>query len=230
MTTGLNYGNHEGNVYTSYFGALTETARAQGMGIVYWPGLRTGDAYSMTTLVEPTATSRSTARAGSPSCNGVGASQERAARTTFRPRPPARCCAEWPAAAASTFPGFSTTNGTALDLWDCNGGGNQSWNWTAAKQLTVYGNKCMTVGGDGSSAGSPVIIADCTGAPEPGMGTERRPHDHQRRPSGALPRRRRRRHRQRHPGRRLVLQRTDQPAVDQVITTARRSCPDPNRR
>src|SRR3954447_19905280 len=49
MTIGLNYGNHEGNVYTAYFGALTETARARDMGIVYWPGLRTGDAYSMTT-------------------------------------------------------------------------------------------------------------------------------------------------------------------------------------
>ena len=61
-------------------------------------------------------------------------------------------------------PGFSTTSGTALDLWDCNGGGNQAWNWTADKQLTVYGDKCMAIGGDGASAGNPVIIADCTGA------------------------------------------------------------------
>jgi hypothetical protein len=56
-------------------------------------------------------------------------------------------------------PGFSTTNGTALDLWDCNGGGNQSWNHTSAKQLTVYGDKCMTTDGAG-----PVTITDCTGA------------------------------------------------------------------
>jgi Ricin-type beta-trefoil lectin domain len=61
-------------------------------------------------------------------------------------------------------PGFSTANDTALDLWDCNGGGNQSWNYTADRQLTVYASKCMTIGGDGSSAGSPVIITDCTGA------------------------------------------------------------------
>ena len=53
MTIGLNYGNHEGNVYTSYLGALTQVAREQNMGIVYWPGLRTGDSYSMTTQVGP---------------------------------------------------------------------------------------------------------------------------------------------------------------------------------
>ena len=50
MTTGLNYGNHEGDVYTSYLGALTEVARDQGIGLVYWPGLRTNDAYTLTTL------------------------------------------------------------------------------------------------------------------------------------------------------------------------------------
>ena len=51
MTTGLNYGNHEGDVYTSYLGALTEVARDQGIGLVYWPGLRTNDAYTLTTMV-----------------------------------------------------------------------------------------------------------------------------------------------------------------------------------
>jgi hypothetical protein len=48
MSVGLNYANPEGNVSTSYWGALTDTAREQDMGIVYWPGLRTGDSYSMT--------------------------------------------------------------------------------------------------------------------------------------------------------------------------------------
>jgi hypothetical protein len=59
-------------------------------------------------------------------------------------------------------PGFSTTNGTQLDLWDCNGGGNQSWNWADNKEVIVYGNKCLTVGGTGVTAGDPVTISDCT--------------------------------------------------------------------
>lgn len=50
MTTGLNYGAHNGNQYTSYFAAVTDLARGMGMGLVYWPGLRTGDTYSMETL------------------------------------------------------------------------------------------------------------------------------------------------------------------------------------
>lgn len=42
-------------------------------------------------------------------------------------------------------PGFSTTNGTQLDLWECNGGGNQSWNATAAHEITVYAtNACRS--------------------------------------------------------------------------------------
>ncbi|MFP3670946.1 ricin-type beta-trefoil lectin domain protein, partial [Priestia sp. SIMBA_032] len=63
-------------------------------------------------------------------------------------------------------PGFSTTPGTALDLWDCNGGGNQSWNLTADNQLQIYGNLCMQAGTDGVTAapGSAVVLADCTGA------------------------------------------------------------------
>ena len=119
MTTGLNYGNHEGNVYTSYFGALTETAREQDMGIVYWPGLRDRRRVLDDDAGRATATSRSTARAGSPSCNGAGACSRTSRSTTFPPRPPARCCAVWPAAAASTFPASRrateprSTSGTA---------------------------------------------------------------------------------------------------------------------
>ena len=76
MTTGLNYGNHEGNVYTSYFGALTQTAREQGMGVVYWPGLRTGDAYSLTTLVgERDLEVNSASRAGAAAV-GLGTAEE----------------------------------------------------------------------------------------------------------------------------------------------------------
>jgi hypothetical protein len=51
MTTGLTYTNgatQDGNVFTSYFAATTDLARARQLGVVYWPGLRTGDTYSIT--------------------------------------------------------------------------------------------------------------------------------------------------------------------------------------
>jgi Ricin-type beta-trefoil lectin domain/Cellulase (glycosyl hydrolase family 5) len=163
MTTGLNYGNHEGNVYTSYFGALTETAHAQDMGIVYWPGLRAGDAYSMTTLLDNDHLEVNSASGLAQLQWGWGLLKNEPLND-LPPAPPGEVLRGVASNRCVDVPGFSTSDGTALDLWDCNGGGNQSWNWTAEKQLTVYANKCMTIGGDGGSAGSPVIITGCTGA------------------------------------------------------------------
>jgi hypothetical protein len=163
MTIGLNYGNHEGNVYTAYFGALTETARARDMGIVYWPGLRTGDAYSMTTLL-PDGDLQVNSASGLAQLQWGWGLLRREPVNDLPPAPPGEVLRGAASNRCVDVPGFSTADGTALDLWDCNAGGNQSWNWTAAKQLTVYGDKCLTIGGDGASAGSPAIITACTGA------------------------------------------------------------------
>jgi hypothetical protein len=163
MTTGLNYGAYNGNIYTSYFAAVTNTARAKKIGLVYWPGLRIGDAYSIESftpdgrLVDNSATGVAQLRWGW----GFGTTPP---VNDLPPAPPGEVLRGVASNRCVDVPGFSTSNGTQLDLWDCNGGGNQSWNWTAGKELTVYGNKCMAVGGTGSTAGDPVIITDCTGA------------------------------------------------------------------
>jgi lysophospholipase L1-like esterase len=59
--------------------------------------------------------------------------------------------------------GVSTTNGTAVQLWDCWGGSNQMWSYTASKQLMVYGSKCLDAYGQGTSNGTSVVIWDCNG-------------------------------------------------------------------
>jgi Ricin-type beta-trefoil lectin domain len=59
--------------------------------------------------------------------------------------------------------GVSTTNGTAVELWDCWGGTNQLWAYTAGKQRMVYGSKCLDAYGKGTSNGTAVIIWDCNG-------------------------------------------------------------------
>jgi Glycosyl hydrolase family 59/Ricin-type beta-trefoil lectin domain len=61
------------------------------------------------------------------------------------------------------IPNASTTNGTQVTLWDCNGGSNQQWTVNTTKQIQVYGNKCLDAEGAGTSAGTRVIIWDCTG-------------------------------------------------------------------
>ncbi|WBB89469.1 RICIN domain-containing protein [Verrucosispora sp. WMMC514] len=59
--------------------------------------------------------------------------------------------------------GASTTNGAQAKLWDCHGGTNQRWTYTAGKQLMVYGNKCLDASGQGTSNGTLAIIWDCNG-------------------------------------------------------------------
>ncbi|MFJ4781715.1 ricin-type beta-trefoil lectin domain protein [Streptomyces sp. NPDC088794] len=55
------------------------------------------------------------------------------------------------------------TNGTQSELWDCNGGQNQSWSYTSRKELVVYGNKCLDAYNLGTTNGTKVVIWDCNG-------------------------------------------------------------------
>jgi hypothetical protein len=158
MTIGLNYGAHNGNTSTAYFAALTETARANRMGIVYWPGLRFGDSYSITSvgadghLVNNSVTGVAQLRWGWGFGTKEPVNDDPAA-------PPGEPLVNTAANRCLDVPGFSTTDGTQLDLWDCNGGGNQSFNWESNKTISVYGSKCVTAGSGGSAT-----IAACTGA------------------------------------------------------------------
>ncbi|WP_405705726.1 endo-1,4-beta-xylanase [Streptomyces sp. NBC_00069] len=58
-------------------------------------------------------------------------------------------------------PGASTTDGTQLNLWECNNRTNQQWSYTAAGELRVYGDKCLDAAGTGN--GTKVQIYSCWG-------------------------------------------------------------------
>ncbi|GLH99641.1 ricin-type beta-trefoil lectin domain protein [Phytohabitans aurantiacus] len=60
-------------------------------------------------------------------------------------------------------PNSSTSNGARVQLWDCHGGTNQRWTYTASRTLTVYGNKCLDASGAGGGNGTAVITWDCHG-------------------------------------------------------------------
>jgi hypothetical protein len=162
MTTGLNYGNHEGDVYTSYLGALTEVARDQGIGIVYWPGLRTNDAYTLTELIGD-GDLEVTNESGLAQLQWGWGLLEEEQLNDSPPAPPGEPLVSVRHGVCVDVPGFSTTAGTTLGLWYCNGGGNQSFDWTAEQELTIYGDLCVE---GGAVAGSAVMIADCTGSVE----------------------------------------------------------------
>ncbi|MGW2217466.1 extracellular catalytic domain type 1 short-chain-length polyhydroxyalkanoate depolymerase [Nonomuraea sp. NPDC001684] len=58
-------------------------------------------------------------------------------------------------------PGSATADGTAVQLWDCNGRTNQQWTRTSAGELRVYGDKCLDAGGTGN--GARIQIYSCWG-------------------------------------------------------------------
>ena len=109
--------------------------------------------------------------------------------------------------------GASQANGAAAELWDCNGGANQSFAPNTAGELRVYGSKCLEARGQGTTAGTTVDISDCTGG------------NHQKwmlandgsvvgRSIATVPRRQRPGHGQRYEGAALDLQRRRQPEMD----------------
>ncbi|MEU9358419.1 endo-1,4-beta-xylanase [Streptomyces sp. NPDC048301] len=58
-------------------------------------------------------------------------------------------------------PNSSTSNGTQVQLRDCNGNSNQQWASTDAGELRVYGDKCLDAAGTGN--GTKVQIYTCWG-------------------------------------------------------------------
>ncbi|HWO65749.1 MAG TPA: arabinofuranosidase catalytic domain-containing protein, partial [Umezawaea sp.] len=60
--------------------------------------------------------------------------------------------------------GATTTTGTQLQIWDCNGGSNQTWTRTGSGALTVYGGgdlRCADAFGQGTGNGTRVVIWNC---------------------------------------------------------------------
>ncbi|MFU8852821.1 RICIN domain-containing protein [Micromonospora sp. SL1-18] len=157
MTTGLNYnGPINGNAYVAYIQADSDTLRLLGMGSVYWPGLRNGDSYSLTTLggsgTNLTLTNNNASGVSRLQWAwGLGSSTSAMVRGV----PSNRCL---------DVPGASTTWGTKLQIWDCNGGSNQSWLLTPSKTLVVYGKLCLDIPGNSVTAGTRVETWDCAGS------------------------------------------------------------------
>jgi non-reducing end alpha-L-arabinofuranosidase len=60
-------------------------------------------------------------------------------------------------------PNGSTTNGTQVQLYDCNGATNQRWTYTSGKQFQILGTKCLDASNRGTTNGTAVITWDCNG-------------------------------------------------------------------
>ena len=59
--------------------------------------------------------------------------------------------------------GASTNNGSAIQIFTCNGTGAQSWTWNSGDGTLRALNKCMDVTGGATASGTPVQLWDCNG-------------------------------------------------------------------
>ncbi|MEV4708369.1 ricin-type beta-trefoil lectin domain protein [Actinoplanes sp. NPDC049316] len=57
--------------------------------------------------------------------------------------------------------GAGQADGTVVQIWDCNGGANQTWTATSDGRLTVYGSRCLDA--PSAAAGARIRIWSCTG-------------------------------------------------------------------
>jgi arabinan endo-1,5-alpha-L-arabinosidase len=61
--------------------------------------------------------------------------------------------------------GNSSTPGTEIDIWDCNGQANQGWNLTGSGELRTFDDtRCLDAYNFGTAPGTRLISWNCTGA------------------------------------------------------------------
>lgn len=62
--------------------------------------------------------------------------------------------------------GNSTTPGAKVQIYTCNGGANQQWEFTAAGELRVFGGtRCLDASGQGTAPGTALTSYTCNGQP-----------------------------------------------------------------
>ncbi|MEK8110306.1 ricin-type beta-trefoil lectin domain protein [Micromonospora sp. M12] len=60
------------------------------------------------------------------------------------------------------MPGYNFADGQPVDVWDCNNGVNQNWDFTAGTVRT-QNNKCLDVTGNSTANDTPIEIWNCNG-------------------------------------------------------------------
>jgi hypothetical protein len=130
MTTGNNYLSAPGsNRDIGYFQGITNQLRASGMGGVYWPGLRTGDSYSLLTLSGTTLSVNNT--------SGLSRLQYAWGNVSISQPYGSFSSGTWykvvnrNSGDVLDINGQSKTQGASVIQWSYWGGNNQQWSFTS---------------------------------------------------------------------------------------------------
>ncbi|OQP58294.1 hypothetical protein A3860_08225 [Niastella vici] len=167
MTTGKNYlGAPGSDREIAYFQGMTEGILARNMGCIYWPGLRDGDSYSLTTWNGSSMTTNNASGLsrlqyawGSASISFPLGSFNSSAWYSIVCRNSNK---------ALDVNGSSTANGGTIIQWDYWGGNNQQWKITSLGNgyfsiINRNSNKALDVNGSSTTAGTGIIQWDYSG-------------------------------------------------------------------
>ncbi|SFN32279.1 Ricin-type beta-trefoil lectin domain-like [Chitinophaga sp. YR627] len=167
MTDGTNYSGAPGsNVNNTYLQGMTNSLRELGVGCVYWPGLRTGDTYSMFTANGTSlATNNSSGLARLKYAWGTGTITPPYA--SFTTGAYYKVINKHSGKALEVYNQL-TTNGAAMDQWDYWGGNNQQWSFNAlgSNYFSVINRnsaKSLDVNGQSTAAGAAIVQWDYSG-------------------------------------------------------------------
>lgn len=167
MTDGANYTGAPGyNVNNTYLQGMSNSMHDLGIGGIYWPGLRTGDTYSMFTLNGTSLIPNNT--------TGLTRLQYAWGSGTITP-----VYGDFTAGAyykiinknsnkSLDVNGGSTANGGTIIQWDYWGGNNQQWSFGILGNgyfdiNNRNSNKVLDVSGESTAAGASVIQWDYAG-------------------------------------------------------------------
>ena len=165
MTTGLNYGNHEGDVYTSYLGRAHRGGARPGHRPRLLAGSANGRRLHADDTWSPDGDLEVTNETGLAQIQWGWGLLKTEQLNDLPPAPPGEPLVSVQHGVCVDVPGFSTTAGTALGLWYCNGGGNSPSTGRPRSSSPIYGDMCVTAGG-ALVAGDQLVIADCDGTRE----------------------------------------------------------------
>lgn len=167
MTDGTTYSGAPGsNVNNTYLQGMTNSLHDLGVGSIYWPGLRTGDTYSMFTLSGTTLSTN----------NASGLTRLKYAWGTGTVTPPYASFTTGSyykvlnrnSGKSLEVNGQSTANGASIDQWDYWAGANQQWTFNASGSnytavINRNSGKGLDVDGQSTTAGAAVIQWDYSG-------------------------------------------------------------------
>ena len=164
MTAGLNFNNTAATTNEIlYMRGITDEFNALGVGSVYWPGLRAGDFYSLTTITGAQQNGNgSSIFLNLNSSSGLDRFRHGWRLSTGTPATPVPSltrgeqsgrCLDMP----------NGNSGSELIISDCSASAaHQKFTYTAARQLQVRA-KCLDVFEESTTPGARVGLWDCTG-------------------------------------------------------------------